>query len=1384
VRDRGAFRATLPHAGAARVEGQAREPRERALEPGSRAAAAGSAYASSRGSRSRRASPARARSTSTRRRRSSAASSRALAALHEKRIAHGGVKLENVIVGRGAGGNPARRARRLRQRSARLRRGSPWTASPRAQGREPRAAARQARRRGRAICTAFGALLFEILTGKPVFAGESGVDVAIAHPLADAPRAEHAGPARLGARRSSTSSSASSSHKTAGGRPKDIAARARRARRDRQAAKDDEARRSISDEDLNDQASTSSSPIPGDASERDGAGGHHRAGGRSREASARPSARCRRRRAGRERGDKIKAGGQEAAPLPRRPHLRVPRQGSGEGRERLRDDRSSSTPRTTSRFTGLEDARRALGKHEELIEMLLEPQPEAREPHRARPRPEPDRPPLPASELEDKEQAAFAFARPSRQETKNDEYAADLERAAGSDMKLWAEALQILSEVTTHPNMPRRRRSPSSRGSASWYSEKIARPDMGLPCFQAVLSVDPANDGALEGVAQVYRRAQQWQRARAGAPLPRGSRAHARPGPRPPRRGRRAPTAPSSTTRPRAAISTSRSSRRTPATRRPARPSPDIYRGKEDWSGLAKILEKEADALRGERKVETICRIAELYEDQLNDLVEATRRYEAALELDPMSLTALKGLDRIYNRTGRYKELLENLERRSTSRPPRARRSTSTSAWPASTRRSSSTTPRPPRRSRPSSHIDAAHEGALTGLVRHYRASAAGRTSSASTSGTSPSSRRTSAAWSCSSPWAACSWTRSAPRSARARRTRRSSRSTRTTAAPSRPSRTCAPPPATPSRPSPRRVARREGDHPESKADLWLQAAKILEGGGDRDGAIERYKKALDAQPTNAVATTAAARRLPRARRRHERRRAHQPKTIDVTDGNLAKARLYGEMAQLLRDKIRDDERAEKAATKAVDLDPTNMNGLLISGDLAFEAARFIEASKSYESIANRVDALPKEQQPKLLMRYVDALSKSGGTEKAARRPWRSSSPSRPTIRTPSRAPRRSTSTPARARRPRALYQDLLKRFGDRSRINERGDVDAQASARPGSRPAIRWRRSSRSTRPRIYAPEPRPHQRPLQGLRGEEGLRRGRAPQDAPPRRGERRRAQQPAPGDRRHPRQPDERPHARGQELRRRARRAPGRPQDPHQADAALQRGEGLGEAHRGRDQARQQGRRQEAEGEVPPHRRDRQREAAPGLRAGLQVLRRGPRRSTRTSRRRRPSSWRSASSAGDHEGLERALKRRAREGQRDGRHGEDAPALRPLGALYKDKLGKIAEAVDAYEAAQSLDPDNETRNELLAEIYLGNQEQFLEKAVATRIGNVRKNPYKPESYKLLRKVLHREQARRRRLLPLPGPLLHERWPSPTRSASSAACARRRRRRAGPDG
>src|SRR5262249_38971987 len=98
-------------------------------------------------------------------------------------------------------------------------------------------------------------------------------------------------------------------------------------------------------------------------------------------------------------------------------------------------------------FIALEEIRKTLGKHEELVEMLLE-RSERSESHSERARALNQIGHLYARELDDKEQAVFAFAKALGQETQNNDYATDLERAAGSDMKRWAEALEELGQVS------------------------------------------------------------------------------------------------------------------------------------------------------------------------------------------------------------------------------------------------------------------------------------------------------------------------------------------------------------------------------------------------------------------------------------------------------------------------------------------------------------------------------------------------------------------------------------------------------------------------------------------------------------------------------------------------------------------------------------------------------------------------------------------------------------------------------------------------------------------------------------------------------------------------------------------------------------------------
>ena len=531
--------------------------------------------------------------------------------------------------------------------------------------------------------------------------------------------------------------------------------------------------------------------------------------------------------------------------------------------------------------------------------------------------------------------------------------------------------------MTTHPRMPPEAKIALFTRLGHWYSEKVARPDLGVPCFQAVLSVDPANEGALEGLAQVYRRAQQWQElgqvlvTRADrAPTP-GARA------RPPRRGGRAPRDPAQRVERAPAISTRQifaedpghqkatrgarahlhaGSRTGPARqdpRAPRRGAPRRGEGRGDLQARRALRGPAQRPARGD---------APLRGGARRRPAEPHRPQGPRPHLQPHAATT-----RSCSTTSRS---------RSRSARRRGRRSSSTSAWPASRTRSSSNHEKAAEASRQILLVDGAHEGALTALARHYRALgrwedvvqlyekhlrivtddkrrvelylALGRVL-VDQIGSPERARKAYEKVLEIDPnhggaLESLAHVRAATGDALAALTAIESLA-------------------------------EKAPTPEGKAELWIRAAKMLEEKGDRDGAIERYKKALDAQPQQ-PRRGGALRAAYLARGDATSAVELIARELEVAEGNLAKARLYGEMAQLLREKLKDNDRAKEAATKAVDLDPTSMLGLLVSGDLAFEAGALPRGGE-----ALRVAREPRRRAPEgpgrhaSSMRYVDALA-------------------------------------------------------------------------------------------------------------------------------------------------------------------------------------------------------------------------------------------------------------------------------------------------------------------------------------------------------------------------------------------------------------------------
>jgi len=107
------------------------------------------------------------------------------------------------------------------------------------------------------------------------------------------------------------------------------------------------------------------------------------------------------------------------------------------------------------------------------------------------------------------------------------------------------------------------------------------------------------------------------------------------------------------------------------------------------------------------------------------------------------------------------------------------------------------------------------------------------------------------------------------------------------------------------------------------------------------------------------------------------------------------------------------------------------------------------------------------------------------------------------------------------------------------------------------------------------------------------------------------------------------------------------------------------------------------------------------------------------------------------GDHEGVERLLKVQLEQAKRLQDREKIVAVLDRLGALYRKLLNEPELAIDAYEAAQAFDPEGKERAEILAELYASDVTQYLDKAVKAQTQMLRVNPYRVESYKLLRRL-----------------------------------------------
>jgi tetratricopeptide (TPR) repeat protein len=313
--------------------------------------------------------------------------------------------------------------------------------------------------------------------------------------------------------------------------------------------------------------------------------------------------------------------------------------------------------------SALEDLRQSLGKFDALIELWLN-QHESAGTLEAKAQCMAKVGRLYERELNDPGQALVAFCQALVSSPSTTQYAAAVERVAGADSAAWREATDACSEGLQHITEPERRTALLLQ-LGEWYASRLLRTDVAAQCFQAALQVDPNSHRALDGLANVYRSSQQW---------PELAQLYVR----------RAQTSVASKNRgflvQAAALLATRLNDPDRAKQLleevlqtdPLHPEAmealrSLYQETGDVQGQTRLLEQQLQHTNGPERVVLLCRLARLADQAQGDPTRALELYEQALRLAPDHLEALHGLEIIQERTGKFRDLLSTLERSLTS---------------------------------------------------------------------------------------------------------------------------------------------------------------------------------------------------------------------------------------------------------------------------------------------------------------------------------------------------------------------------------------------------------------------------------------------------------------------------------------------------------------------------------------------------------------------------------------------------------------------------------------------------------------------------------------------------------------------------------------------
>src|SRR5260370_25059114 len=89
-----------------------------------------------------------------------------------------------------------------------------------------------------------------------------------------------------------------------------------------------------------------------------------------------------------------------------------------------------------------------------------------------------------------------------------------------------------------------------------------------------------------------------------------------------------------------------------------------LYIRLERWEPLKDVYAKKAElATTPDEKKEMLFVLGQVYDRELKDATRAIETYQTILDLDHEDVTAIQALDRLYQQTSRWYDLLQILER-------------------------------------------------------------------------------------------------------------------------------------------------------------------------------------------------------------------------------------------------------------------------------------------------------------------------------------------------------------------------------------------------------------------------------------------------------------------------------------------------------------------------------------------------------------------------------------------------------------------------------------------------------------------------------------------------------------------------------------------------